>query len=99
MKDETTSLVSEVRCKLHIKSNTDSQVRNLWMCLNYDQKPQVSHIVEHIKRNFCQLVNTTQCQKQHAEDTQKADVKLYLDDFWLPPNENSRLIRENDCIK
>lgn len=108
MKDETTtSLVSEVRIKLHIKSNTDSQVRNLWMCLNYDHKPQVSHIVEHIRRNFCQLENgdewTYDHQKQkqhhHAECCQKSDVKLYLDDFWLPPNENSRVIRENDFIK
>ena len=97
MKDETTSLVSEVRVKLHIKSNSDSQVRNLWMCLNYDHKPQVSHIVEHIKRNFCHLDKTTK--KEHAECSSHADVKLYLDDFWLPPSENSRLIRENDCIK
>ena len=98
MKDETTSLVSEVRVKLHIKSNSDSKVRNLWMCLNYDHKPQVSHIVEHIRHNFCQLDSTAQAHK-HAECTKDADVKLYLDDFWLPPYENSRLIRENDCIK
>ena len=26
-------------------------------------------------------------------------IKLYLDDYWLPPHETSRLIRENDCIK
>jgi len=90
MKDETTSLLNEVRVKLHIKSNIDTQVRNFWMCLNYDQKPCVSHIVEHIKKNLCPTSTNTAA---------AADIKLYLDDFWLPNYESSRLIRENDCVK
>lgn len=94
MRDET-SLVNEVRVKLHIKSNTDSQVRNLWMCLNYDQKPSVSHIVEHIRKNFC----LHEDKRAQYKPESGPEVKLYLDDFWLPPYEHSRLIRENDCIK
>jgi len=98
MKDEstiTTSLLNEVRVKLHIKSNTDTQVKNLWMCLNYDQKPSVSHIVEHIRKNLCTSFSSADLKSRGVEP----EVKLYLDEFWLPNYESSRLIRENDCVK
>lgn len=98
MRDET-SLVNEVRVKLHIKSSQDTQVKNLWMCLNYDQKPSVSHIVEHIRKNFCLNEKKTNSRFGGEFASSEPEVKLYLDDFWLPPYENSRLIRENDCVK
>lgn len=79
--------MSEVRIKLHITKSGDTTVRNLWMCLNYNQKPTVEHIIEHINQNYCQSTD------------EKLEIKLYLDDYWLPPYENSRLIRENDCVK
>jgi len=92
MKEESQYGINEVRCKLHITTPYDSQVKNSWMCLNYNQKPTISHIVEHIKRNF--LSNT--CEESQIK---AASIQLFLDDYWLPPYENSRLIRENDCIK
>lgn len=93
MRNET-SLANEVRVKLHIKSSQDTQIRNLWMCLNYDQKPSVSHIAEHIRKNFCSA-----SERKSLDESAEPQVKLFLDDFWLPPYENSRLIRENDCVK
>lgn len=89
----STSLVSEVRIKLHIKANNSPDVKNLWMCLNYDEKPLVSHVIENVKKNF--LFDK---KSSNLEDT-ISEVKLYLDNYWLPPHENSRLIRENDCLK
>jgi len=93
---------TQVRIKLHI-TNTDN-VQNLWMCLNYDQKPTIGHIIEHVKQNYVQKLNAQNETSKKAHDSQVNDnrehqVKLFLDDFWLPPHENSRLIRENDCIK
>lgn len=84
MKDQ-----NEVRIKLHVLNSNDSSVKNIWMSLNYNQRPTIAHIIEHLKTNY-------------REQTTGSDldlIKLYLDDYWLPPYENSRLIRENDCIK
>ena len=92
MKEEGTN---EVRCKLHITTSHDSQVKNSWMCLNYNQKPTISHIIDHIKKNY--FMNETSCMEEKA--ALASTIKLYLEDYWLPPYENSRLIRENDCIK
>lgn len=80
--------MNQVRIKLHITQSNDKSVRNLWMCLNFDQKPTVEHMIEHIKENYCQ-----------SKEDSNLQIKLFLDDYWLPPYENSRLIRENDCIK
>jgi len=102
---------TEVRIKLHMTSPIQSNVKNMWMCLNYDQKPTVGHIIDHIKENFCTDFSTTASEydnpisayynsnKSKLHDLQYVSVKLFLDDFWLPPCENSRLIRESDCIK
>lgn len=103
MREET----GEVRIKLHITAQNDPTVRNLWMCLNYNQKPTIEHIVDHIRKNYSDYFSE---QKENGpqhklgfetEDSAKlaSQIKLYLDDYWLPPYENSRLIRENDCIK
>lgn len=82
-----TSLVKEIRLKLHIKFSNDPEVKNLWMCLSYDHKPTIGHVIDHVKKN---MLDKTQA---------ISDCKLYLDDYWLPPYEDSRLIRENDCIR
>jgi len=87
MKNIDTSLASEVRVKLHIKLNDEPEVKNMWMCLNYDQKPYISHVIDHVKKNLIE------------KKKEISDCKFYLDNYWLPPYENSRLIRENDCIK
>jgi hypothetical protein len=79
---------TEIRVKLHIKASDECEVKNLWMCLNYDQKPTVGHVIEHIKKNLIE-----------ARENKVGECKLYLDNYWLPPYENSRLVRENDCIK
>lgn len=79
-------MLSEIRIKLHIKASDEPEVKNLWMCLNYDQKPTVGHVMEHIKKNLLDKREASEC-------------KLYLDNYWLPPYESSRLVRENDCIK
>lgn len=81
--------MTEVRIKLHIKVNNEPEVKNLWMCLNYDNKPAVSHVIDHVKNNLC----------TQRKDQEIAECKLYLDNYWLPPYENSRLLRENDCIR
>lgn len=81
------NIATEIRTKLHIKESNNSEVKNLWMCLDYDQKPTVSYVIDHIKKN---LLN---------RDADISECKLYLDNYWLPPYESSRLIRENDCIK
>lgn len=72
-----------------MKLSNEPEVKNLWMCLNYDQKPTIKHVTDHIKQNFCTL-------NKNEEIT---ECKLYLDNFWLPLYEDSKLIRENDCIK
>ena len=92
---------NEVRIKLHIISDKDSIVKNQWMSLNYNQKPTISHIVEHIKRNLYSTDPTFMSLRNNLNDDDEMpfSVKLYLDDYWLPSCENSRLIRENDCIK
>ncbi len=97
MKAET----NEVRIKLHIISEKDSIVKNQWMSLNYDQKPTISHIVDHIKVNLASTDPTfiSLKKKLSEKDEESFSIKLYLDDYWLPSCENSRLIRENDCIK
>ena len=90
----STSLAPEVRIKLHIKSANEPEVKNVWMCLNYDQKPSIMHIIEHVKKHFCHS------DKKSAElDELMPEIKLYMDNYWLPPSEDSRLLRENDCIK
>jgi len=86
MKDMS-SQVTEVRVKLHIKLSNEPEVKNMWMCLDYEQKPCISHVIDHVKKNLID--------KKHDI----SECKLYLDNYWLPPYENSRLIRENDCIK
>ena len=80
---------NEVRVKLHIASN---EVKNLWICLCYDQRPTISHVIEYIKKHHGSIGKD---QNQESD----YEVKLYLDNFWLPPYESSRLIRENDCVK
>jgi hypothetical protein len=123
MKDQVAAQPNEIRCKLHITTSQDTKVKNSWMCLNYTQKPTISHIIEHIKRNFFnELISsddedtttTTAAAaavaaaelglseftgKKVSTTLNNPHVKLYLEDYWLPPYENSRLIRENDCIK
>ena len=90
MKDQTCSVV---RIKLNLSQPDSSDVKNFWMSLNYDQKPTIAHIADHIKKQFL----------QQSDDALLAinanSIKLFLDDYWLPPSENSRLLRENDCIK
>lgn len=81
--------MNSVRIKLHMKLSNEPDVKNLWMCLNYDQKPTIKHVTEHVKQNFC-TVNKNET---------ISECKLYLDNYWLPPYEDSKLIRENDCIK
>ena len=81
------NLVSEIRTKLHIKTSNEPEVKNLWMCLDYDQKPTIAHVIDHVQKNLLE------------KKTDISECKLYLDNYWLPPYENSRLIRENDCIK
>ncbi len=91
MKEESSQVVAnEVRCKLHITTSTNSPVKNSWMCLNYSQKPTIAHIIEHVKNHFF---------SELTDDDLSSSIKLYLEDYWLPPYENSRLVRENDCIK
>ena len=88
---------------------SDFQVKNIWMCLNYSTRPTVSHVIDYVRKyyNFFSTthddmdcsspsMDTTQQQQQQLIDEQ---IKLYLDGYWLPPYESSRLIRENDCIK
>lgn len=77
----------QVRIKLHIAKTGETVVKNLWMCLNYDKKPTIEHICQHIKQTYVE------------ESKDQFSVKLYLDDYWLPPYENSAVLRENDVIK
>ena len=84
-----TTEMAEVRIKLHINFSNESEVKNLWMGLNYDNKPSISHVIDHVKDNLC-------AKKKGPEIS---DCKLYLHNYWLPPYENSRLLRENDCVK
>lgn len=77
----------QVRIKLHIAKTGETSVKNLWMCLNYDNKPTIEHISQHIKETYL------------AEEKDKFSVKLFLDDYWLPPYENSIILRENDVVK
>ena len=97
MREET----GEVRVKLHITTQNDPTVRNLWMCLNYSQKPTIEHIIDHIRKNYTDLNEHQHKLGFESEEHAKlaSQIKLYLEDYWLPPYENSRLIRENDCIK
>lgn len=80
--------MAEVRIKIHLKTSNESEVKNLWMSLNYDDKPSISHIIDHVKNNLCT-----------KKKDQITECKFYLDNYWLPPYENSRLLRENDCVK
>ncbi len=101
--------LNEVRIKLHITSASD--VRNLWMCLNYDQNPTIKHVIDHIKYYYCLNEATSESSfygnyehnnakaMDNETDNETFDLKLYLEEYWLPPCENSKLIRENDCIK
>lgn len=89
---------NEIRCKLHITSPHSSNVRNLWMCLNYDQKPTIRSIIDHIKRNYASSNEYSNSFFTSAEYDAES-VKIYLDEYWLPPCESSRLIRENDTLK
>jgi hypothetical protein len=107
-----TELMNEVRIKLNVHQQQQQQqnllkdqydVKQLWMCLNYTQKPTIAHIIDHVRRYLCQneyelplYNNNNNSDKKMMNDF---DVKLFLDDYWLPPSENSRLLRENDCIK
>jgi hypothetical protein len=91
------SLTNEIRVKLHITGTSECNVKNLWICLNYDQKPTIAHVIEHIKKNYC--VDSIKKLDKGNDYDELVDVKLFMDDYWLPPYENSRLIRENDCIK
>ncbi|CAF0894321.1 unnamed protein product [Brachionus calyciflorus] len=77
----------QVRIKLHIAKPGETTVQNLWMCLNYDKKPTIEHITEHIHLTYIQ------------EEREKYSIKLFLDDYWLPPKENSTILRENDVVK
>lgn len=104
MKEET----NEIRVKLHISSTNDPNVRNLWMCLNYNQKPTIAHLIDHIKKNYCLNELSKEYSNKKVKSLDSYDngleeleekVKLFLEDYWLPPCENSRLIREGDCIK
>jgi hypothetical protein len=93
MREET----SVVRVKLNITESNTADVKNLWMSLNYNQKPTIAHVIEHIRKHFLKLDDGCDMKK---DDFKVEDVvKLYLEDYWLPPYENSRLLRENDCIK
>jgi len=60
-------------------------VQNIWMSLNYDKKPTIGHFISQLKFNL-----------NYDDDTQ---VNLYLDEYLLPSWENSRILRENDCIR
>jgi hypothetical protein len=75
--------MTDVRIKLH--ANTTNGVQNIWMSLNYDKKPTIGHIM-------CQLKANLNCDDDSL-------INLYLDEYLLPSWENSRLLRENDCIR
>ena len=90
----------------------DYQVKNIWMCLNYSTRPTVSHVIDYV-RKYYNYFSTTHDDMNTSMDTSYSNgqqqqqqqqllddqIKLYLDGYWLPPYESSRLIRENDCIK
>lgn len=77
----------QVRIKLHIAKTGEIVVKNLWMCLNYDKKPTIEHICQHVKQTYVE------------EEKEQFSVNLFLDDYWLPSYENSSILRENDVIK
>ncbi len=80
----------DVRVKLHInKANDDeeyyddNQENNLWMSINYDLHPTINDIVNKIRKHI----------------NGASDMYLYLDNYWLPAWENSRILRDNDSVK
>ena len=82
----------DARIKLQLKFNDSPDVKNFWMLLNYGHKPTISHVAEYIKDNYSSIGKI-----QNQKSTYV--VELYLDNYWLPPLESSRLLRENDCIE
>ena len=88
---------------------SDFQVKNIWMCLNYSTRPTVSHVIDYVRKYYNYFSTThddmdssmdsTYHQQQQQQQLLDDQIKLYLDGYWLPPYESSRLIRENDCIK
>ena len=120
------------------------EVKNIWMCLNYEKRPTVSHVIDYIRKyynclsqkfnenNISSINDTTinnnnnniinnellselnlkskssasrildaSCNNNISSSLSPVNdhVKLFLDDYFLPPYENSRLIRENDCVR
>jgi hypothetical protein len=80
----------EVRVKLHIKKvddddehNESEQESNMWMSINYDHHPTISDVISKIRKNL----------------NSPTDMYLYLDNYWLPTWENSRILRDNDSIR
>jgi hypothetical protein len=80
----------EVRVKLHISKVDadadyyDSKVENnMWMSINYDHQPTINDIANKIRKNL----------------NSATELNLYLDNFWLPAWENSRILRDNDSVK
>lgn len=82
--------MADVRIKLH--ANINSNVQNIWMSLNYDKKPTIGHIMGQLKKNF-------NLNEDYDNESGSSSINLFLDEYWLPPWENSRLLRENDCIR
>lgn len=99
MKTEIANNSNEIRVKLNITKSNSADVKNLWMSLNYQQKPTVAHIIDHVKKNYLSLSGDIDLLKLLEKKQTQDLIKLYLDEFWLPPYENSKLLRENDCIK
>ena len=76
--------MTDVRLKLHA-TTSNGDIQNIWMSLNYDKKPTIGHLISQLKFNL-----------NYDDDSL---VNLYLDEYLLPIWENSRILRENDCIR
>jgi hypothetical protein len=81
----------EVRVKLHVSKVDDDdeeyygsqEANNLWMSINYDHYPTINDIINRIKKNI----------------NSPTEMHLYMDNYWLPAWENSRILRDNDSIR
>lgn len=80
---------SVVRVKLSLYKVDSGEVSNVWMSLDYSQRPTVWHVVEYIRAMYL---------NDYSSKTQEPVVNLYMDEYWIPPYEKSRLLRENDTI-
>ena len=76
-----------IRIRLSIERLGNHEPRNVWMSLNYVDKPTISNIIEQIKQNFID-----------KKSIDYIEIKLSLDGYYLPEFESSKLIRENDLI-